>query len=90
MPGDTDQSGFTINTSTRVARSIRTMPQTIHRILLAQYDYIIGIGDREKGESFGDALDMRIPIALDEYIVSICFADDITQALWSKELSSVC
>ena len=57
--------------------------------LLAQYDYVIGIGNREKGEGFEGALDMRIPVALDEYIVSIYFADDITQELWSKELSGV-
>ena len=57
--------------------------------LLAQYEYVIRIGDREKGESIGDAFDIQIPIALDEYIVSIYFADDLTQELWSKELSGV-
>jgi len=58
--------------------------------LLAQYDYVIGIGNRETCEGFGDALDMCIPVALDEYIVSIFFADDITQELWPKELGGVC
>ena len=57
--------------------------------LLAQYDYMIGIGNQENGEAFDSSHDIRIPIAIDEYIVSIYFADTSTQELWTNELSGI-
>lgn len=53
---------------------------------LVQNDYSIGIRCSE--ESLSD-FDLSIPVNLDEYIVSICFADNHKQSDWIRELSNI-
>jgi hypothetical protein len=56
---------------------------------LAQYDYQIGISSMQGSNFYQEALDLRIPIDIDEYIVAINFADSVTQELWSDELNQI-
>ena len=66
------------------ARDLVQFPEST--AFLAQYDYRIGIGNQEKGNFFGESLDLQIPIVFDEYIVSINFADAVVQEAWLDEL----
>ena|GEM_PF-4097750 len=58
---------------------------------LAQFnDYKIGIGNGnpEDISLWEDALDLIIPVLVDEFIVSINFADQTTQEMWEKSLAT--
>ena len=67
------------------AKDILAFPQS--NAFLAQYDYYIGIGYQEDG--FWQPFDISIPVRIDEYIVSINFADTKMQDAWMNELSKV-
>jgi hypothetical protein len=56
------------------------------KAFLAQYDYDIGIGNREAGNNFIESTDIKIPILIDEYIVSINFTNNDTKKAWEDEL----
>jgi len=56
---------------------------------LAQYDYMIHVGFHDEGDYSRETFDLAIPVGIDEYIVSISFAnvDGDMQEAWSNELS---
>jgi hypothetical protein len=68
------------------AKDLIRFPES--RAVLAQYNYYIGIGNQEDNH-FQESLDLKIQIALDEYIVSINFANAATQNVWKNELSKI-
>ena len=56
---------------------------------LFQFDYFIGIGDRDFNSYDPEEYDLTIPVDIDEYIVSISFADAEKQEAWTEELKSL-
>ncbi|MCL2695365.1 MAG: hypothetical protein FWE69_03455 [Clostridiales bacterium] len=57
-------------------------------VLLVMDDYYIAIGNRDEGPYYGSVA-LYIPVQIDEYIVSIHFADTDELAAWMDELSKI-
>ena len=66
------------------AKDILSFPDS--EAFLFQYDYFISIGLWGDEWVYENNYDVIIPINIDEYIVSISFADATTQERWATEL----
>lgn len=67
------------------AKDMLRIPES--NAVLYQYDYYIGLENQIEGSEVVIDKNFKIPVGIDEYIVSINFADEATQEVWLDELA---